>query len=210
MPENRRSGIRARRLRSGILVSVTIPKLIGYWRLDGTPRREQWRTTVRASPDGQTDGRVVGRSARRGERMARSTTFCRSGVGLKRTSSCGCLPRKRHPRESVRGLSSWRFCGRYNGSAEMIDGVYCWPEGLAHLCQRPRDATSQPVRHPRQRGKPPSDSPRPTFDEKGQRNRSWASSQFGPRIWQPDDGEMSDGMPYVGLESIWWLRHTGS
>ena len=31
-----------------------------------------------------------------------------------------------------RGLSACRFCSRQNGSAERTDGVYCWPEGLAH------------------------------------------------------------------------------
>ena len=31
-----------------------------------------------------------------------------------------------------RGLSPCRFCERNNGSAEYTDGVYVWPEGLAH------------------------------------------------------------------------------
>ena len=35
-----------------------------------------------------------------------------------------------------RGLSVCRFCARFNGSAEMTDGVYCWPEGLAHYVKR--------------------------------------------------------------------------
>ena len=30
------------------------------------------------------------------------------------------------------GLSDCRLCGRVNGSAEFTDGVYLWPEGLAH------------------------------------------------------------------------------
>ncbi|MDD9940869.1 MAG: hypothetical protein OXU20_07535 [Myxococcales bacterium] len=30
------------------------------------------------------------------------------------------------------GLSPCRFCGKPNGSAELSDGVYIWPEGLAH------------------------------------------------------------------------------
>ena len=42
-----------------------------------------------------------------------------------------------HLRQGVRtnpyrGLSPCRICGRSNGSAERTDGVYCWPEGLAH------------------------------------------------------------------------------
>ena len=30
------------------------------------------------------------------------------------------------------GISPCRICGRGNGSAEYSDGVYLWPEGLAH------------------------------------------------------------------------------
>ena len=32
----------------------------------------------------------------------------------------------------MRRLSRCRFCERPNGSAELTDGAYCWPEGLAH------------------------------------------------------------------------------
>src|SRR5690348_7012982 len=30
------------------------------------------------------------------------------------------------------GVSPCRICGKPNGSAELTDGVYLWPEGLAH------------------------------------------------------------------------------
>jgi len=30
------------------------------------------------------------------------------------------------------GLSECRFCGKRNGSLELTDGVYVWPQGLAH------------------------------------------------------------------------------
>jgi hypothetical protein len=30
------------------------------------------------------------------------------------------------------GLSPCRLCGKHNGSGEFTDGVYEWPEGLAH------------------------------------------------------------------------------
>jgi hypothetical protein len=30
------------------------------------------------------------------------------------------------------GLSTCRLCGKSNGSAELTDGVFLWPEGLAH------------------------------------------------------------------------------
>lgn len=31
-----------------------------------------------------------------------------------------------------RGHSTCRICGRLNGTAELTDGTYLWPEGLAH------------------------------------------------------------------------------
>jgi len=33
---------------------------------------------------------------------------------------------------SYGGPSECRFCGAMNGSAELTDGVYIWPEGLVH------------------------------------------------------------------------------
>ena len=32
----------------------------------------------------------------------------------------------------ARGMSNCRVCGKMNGSTEMTDGEYVWPEGLAH------------------------------------------------------------------------------
>jgi hypothetical protein len=36
------------------------------------------------------------------------------------------------------GVSPCRMCGAPNGSAELTDGVYVWPEGLAHYVQEHR------------------------------------------------------------------------
>lgn len=33
---------------------------------------------------------------------------------------------------ALAGVSTCRLCGKVNGSAELTDGVYLWPEGLAH------------------------------------------------------------------------------
>ncbi len=30
------------------------------------------------------------------------------------------------------GFSSCRFCGQHNGTRDMTDGTYVWPEGFAH------------------------------------------------------------------------------
>ena len=40
--------------------------------------------------------------------------------------SSGVVPR------AAAGYSKCRICGQRNGSAEHTDGVYLWPEGLAH------------------------------------------------------------------------------
>lgn len=73
-----------------------------------------------------------------------------------------------------RGLSPCRFCGRHNGSAELTDGSFCWPEGLAHYL------TDHDVRLPEEFVEHVmSDDvaarrrlPMPTFDELGQRDRA--------------------------------------
>lgn len=33
------------------------------------------------------------------------------------------------------GVSTCRMCGTPNGAGEFTDGVYVWPEGLAHYVQ---------------------------------------------------------------------------
>lgn len=38
----------------------------------------------------------------------------------------------RFRRESYRGWSTCRICGKENGSADFSDGLYVWPEGFAH------------------------------------------------------------------------------
>ena len=34
------------------------------------------------------------------------------------------------------GFSRCRFCGQRNGSVELTDGIYVWPEGLQHYVER--------------------------------------------------------------------------
>ena len=40
--------------------------------------------------------------------------------------------RSGRPVRAFRGESTCRMCGRLNGSREVSDGVYLWPDGLAH------------------------------------------------------------------------------
>lgn len=36
---------------------------------------------------------------------------------------------------SYKGISQCRFCKKINGSCEMTDGVWAWPDGLAHYVE---------------------------------------------------------------------------
>jgi len=38
-------------------------------------------------------------------------------------------------RASYRGMSICRICRQWNGSRDLTDGVYVWPEGLAHYLE---------------------------------------------------------------------------
>ena len=46
--------------------------------------------------------------------------------------------------QQYRGWSECRICGKHNGSCDMTDGVYTWPEGFAHYI------TEHGVRPPRE------------------------------------------------------------
>ena len=107
-----------------------------------------------------------------------------------------------------RGLSVCRFCARFNGSAEMTDGVYCWPEGLAHYVKRHLvRLPAEFVRHVHRAQNPLDKAPRPSVDERGQRDPSWPGSEFGPPIWQPEDS--ADRYPHVEVDATWWLSQQG-
>ena len=85
------------------MISVELT-LIGYWRSDDG-LNDEW-------PDA-TD--FVDLTWDRDERRIVSS-YLASG-----TTAC-----------AYRGLSPCRFCGSHNGSRLYTDGVYAWPEGLAH------------------------------------------------------------------------------
>jgi hypothetical protein len=78
-------------------------KLIGYWRSDDAP---QWPDPVEFVDDTW-------------DRIDRSSV----AEYLKRGSLSPVLQA---------GYSTCRFCGAANGSTELTDGVYLWPEGLSH------------------------------------------------------------------------------
>jgi hypothetical protein len=81
-------------------------RLIGYWRSDSEPHWPDPRDFVDDTWDAD-ERAMVG-------------AYLSSGAGITRSSF---------------GLSTCRFCGEPNGSAEYCDDVYIWPEGLAHYIQ---------------------------------------------------------------------------
>jgi hypothetical protein len=96
----------------------------------------------------------------------------------------------------------------------MTDGVYCWPEGLAHyINEHDVRLPAEFVAHVRKSHHLLSAAPRPTFDHVGQRDRSWPDSQFGAPIWQPEDVSSystSDSAWDVPVDDTWWQSQTGA
>jgi hypothetical protein len=43
------------------------------------------------------------------------------------------------------GFSTCRFCGAVNGSDELTDGVYLWPEGLGHYVEKHEVRLTAPI-----------------------------------------------------------------
>lgn len=108
----------------------------------------------------------------------------------------------------MRGLSECRFCERYNGSAELADGVYCWPEGLAHyVSEHDVRLPGEFVGHALSQPPVPPGLPSPTFDELGQRDRSWPGPSFAHLLLAPE-GPRSDGFPVIKTDPGWWRQVT--
>jgi hypothetical protein len=73
-----------------------------------------------------------------------------------------------------RGLSRCRFCGRDNGSKELSDRVFSWPEGLPHYLQHHGvRLPDEFVAHATTGDRSWLALPTPAFDHLGQRDRSW-------------------------------------
>jgi hypothetical protein len=109
----------------------------------------------------------------------------------------------------MRGISLCRFCERNNGTAELTDGVYCWPEGLAHyVSEHDVRLPEEFVGHALSQPPVPPGLPQPSFDELGQRDRSWPGPSFAHLLWAPE-GPRSDGHPLIKADPSWWLQVTG-
>ena len=108
-----------------------------------------------------------------------------------------------------RGHSSCRFCKRRNGSAELTDGVFCWPEGLAHyVWDHNVRLPGRFVAHVHVSPCRLRDAPRPAFLESGHRDRAWPGPAFARLLWVPKKRTSGRGL-YVEADPTWWLRQDG-
>jgi hypothetical protein len=131
-----------------------------------------------------------------------------------------------------RGLSRCRFCGGPNGSAELTDGAYFWPEGFAHYViehdiRPPREF----VDHALASSVLFEASAAPEFDHLGQRLSGWSGGaadsivSLGIHVnvgrptdvdstqsswsWDDDpDAVAFDDPWWVEIDNEWWLRHS--
>lgn len=105
-----------------------------------------------------------------------------------------------------RGLSRCRFCGRENGSKELSDGTFSWPEGLPHyLEEHGVRLPDEFVEHVAAGDRAWLALPTPGFDHLGQRARSWPGADLehflvGDAVEQHDDDTERD--------AGWWLAQT--
>ncbi|MEN9646721.1 MAG: hypothetical protein RL238_3390 [Actinomycetota bacterium] len=120
--------------------------------------------------------------------------------------------------EQYRGLSNCRFCDVYVGSKELTDGVYCWPEGLAHYL------TEHAVRLPDEFADHVGSLPRsiellpePEFDHLGQRQRGHGfDGEY--QAWMEKCAEhfrsggsreaLAPNWLNANIDQLWWLHQT--
>jgi len=170
---------------------VTTPRLLGYWRLE-LPEADlddwyrdqllQWPdVTLLVDPNWREDER-----RRVGDYLQRGTRVNQQG-----------------------GLSECRFCERHNGSAELTDGVYCWPEGLAHyVSEHDVRLPEEFVGHALSQPPFPPGLPQPSFDKLGQRHRSWPGPSFAHLLWAPERPSLFAIAEIVKWDPSWWRQVT--
>lgn len=121
-------------------------RLIGYWSSQSDATWPDVQRFIASDWDQEERGRVV--------------AYLRAGRGW------------RH----YMGQSVCRLCGSRNGSAELTDGVWVWPEGLAHyVADHDVRLPEEFVRNALERGQP---DPR-DFPASPELDKDWWRSQQG-------------------------------
>ena len=111
---------------------MTSPKLIGYWRLDGTPQRSNGGRRIGPPPTEKQIEEWWAEALAQQSRWPDPRLFVDPTWASSERRLVAAYIQRGTLVNQYRGLSPCRFCGQHNGSAEITDGVYCWPEGLAH------------------------------------------------------------------------------
>ena len=176
---------------------MTIARLIGYWR-ENRPATDPSLTAELAAEYARVreQGRMWPDPAQFVDRRWNRAV----GAGVADFLQKATLVNQ------YRGISPCRFCGCRNGSAELTDGAYCWPEGLAHYVNEhdirlPQEFVSHALSNPARL----SGLPQPSFDDLGSRDRSWPGPNFADRLW--GRGTLTE--PYIDTDPSWWLLQTG-
>lgn len=90
----------------------------------------------------------------------------------------------------------------------MTDGIYCWPEGLAHYVRHHQVRLPEEfVRQVEASAGVTEDLPTPTFDELGMRDRDWPGEECADLLWKP--ASLDHGHAYVEVDADWWLHQNG-
>ena len=110
------------------------------------------------------------------------------------------------------GVSECRLCGKPNGSAEFTDGVYLWPEGLAHYVREHSVKPPEEVINHIRRRYDEAESLDPAGD--------W-STEYEDRVFWPEGAELpADALAYFErhpdeIETLvvdfdWWRTVTSA
>ena len=196
-------------------VFVTTPRLLGYWRLE-LPETAYNEALVRAVFGEVEAESVIAEFARADERLhdemlqwPDATMFVDPNWREDERRRVGEYLQRGTRVNVARGLSLCRFCERRNGSAELTDRVYIWPEGLAHyVSQHDVRLPEEFVGHALSQPPVPPGLPQPSFDEKGRRDRSWPGPSFA-HLLLALEGPCSDGFPVIRVDRSWWRQVTG-
>ncbi len=197
---------------------MTVLTLIGYWRPEDGSRAqyEESMTDPDLPPDIQ---RQLLDMVEREYRLPIAGDFVDHNWSPEERQAVGDHLARGLTLQQYRGLSRCRLCGQHNGSKELTDRTYYWPEGLSHY------VLAHHVRLPQEfvghvLSIPPSaeQTAFPTFDQFGQRvedgtydglHTAWVAEAH---VWSREHRTIA-GFPRDWLNSTtdttWWDHQRG-